>query len=388
MNLKAIATISLGGLMLLASCSDNTDAPEMPTTKASQSDPNLIGYNVTADRQTRALNVYNSTTLPKSFHLSAWAIADTIQNQVQTGSPYIMWDLIQDEGTANAHNWVNEEYPRYWPNNGEPINFFATNAQSGSFEDTKNGRPAYLIPYTTQAAPEQQTDLLYAATYSQRKDPASQVAKSVSLNLHHALSQVVFTATSPNDKLEVGIESVTIAGLLPSGTLRVPNTPGDISWDIPTNAAHTSFTAMTEQQDGAAVLVNADATPLTSANYQTSQAFMLMPQKSNAANPQNLSAGGTYLIVNCYILNNASTEDPANPVDDRLVFGINDDGIIRSSALYIPIAINWQPGKRYVYNLNFGTGAGGYDKNGQQVLFPISYSVTTDNWQEVNGGTI
>lgn len=47
--------------------------------------------------------------------------------------------------------------------------------------------------------------------------------------------------------------------------------------------------------------------------------------------------------------------------------------------LYVPFEADWQPGKRYVYTLNFG---GGYDENGKPILQAINFDATVGEWVE------
>ena len=42
----------------------------------------------------------------------------------------------------------------------------------------------------------------------------------------------------------------------------------------------------------------------------------------------------------------------------------------------------WEPGKRYIYTLIFG---GGYDKNGNPILTPITFEPTVEDWKDASG---
>ena len=42
----------------------------------------------------------------------------------------------------------------------------------------------------------------------------------------------------------------------------------------------------------------------------------------------------------------------------------------------------WQPGKRYIYTLNFG---GGYDDQGKPILTPITFDAEVTDWSDASG---
>ena len=59
------------------------------------------------------------------------------------------------------------------------------------------------------------------------------------------------------------------------------------------------------------------------------------------------------------------------------------DVVIFNGTTYIPFAANWAPGKKYIYNLVFGKSNGGYDEDGKDVLVPVSFTVTVDDFTTV-----
>lgn len=383
-KILTVAAISLAAVM--ASCSSDDEFLDEPTPGI-QSQGREIAYSVTADGNRRPASmpsarsaaIYNSNTLPASFHVAAWELPQG----GDTGYAYIYWDQIRDLSPKSGHNWQPTGDKRYWPTGGETLDFYATNAASGSFTTPKNGRPSFVIPFTANRAAEGQTDLMYAMAFNQRPDSTSAASQDVELNFHHALAQVVFTAKAPNKNLEVDVERISVAGVNPSGNLVLPPASGDAVWQ-PSASAPATFTAIAQTPTAGAVNVGIDPTPLTSAANQTDQALMLMPQKIAAADPSDFSKGGAYLIVECTIWNKADPNaENVNVTTDALIFGTEDGGIYRAQPLYIPVNIDWQAGNRYVYTLNFGSGHGGYDANGKLILRDIGYSVTADDWQNV-----
>lgn len=387
----------------LASCSSD-DMPDSPQTPASPSAKDAIAYNVVAGNQTRAAGIYNSNNIPNSFYVSAWAM-DNDPSTNDIGHTYMKSDLIKNTGTATAQNWNDQNGVRYWPNDGQLLNFFATNATTGelTFEESGQGsskeitNPEYQISANIAAGAPQQSDLLYATAFDQKKTAtgaAGQTTQAVNLDFHHALSQVVFTAQCSNPHIEVKIGNISIGGLAGSGTLKMAANrveAGTPAWSIPANYTPQEFSSDPDGEQGA-VTVTSAVTDITSASSQSQYALMLLPQKASAADPTAASpwsGQNAYLKVQCTIFNVAVGEDGSSSATDTMIFGDYTDmggGFIRQEygTLYIPVAVDWQPGKRYVINLQFGNGNGGYNQDGTAALIPIKYNITADAWSEAS----
>ena len=112
-------------------------------------------------------------------------------------------------------------------------------------------------------------------------------------------------------------------------------------------------------------------------------ALLLLPQTSTPWDPVTTPApglagnasNGSYFLVNCAIYNVAGD-----------VFDEEED-----EQAAIPVAINWEQGKKYIYTFIFGEG-GGYDPDDPDpedpdkpdpVLIPITFEVTVDDFVEV-----
>ena len=75
----------------------------------------------------------------------------------------------------------------------------------------------------------------------------------------------------------------------------------------------------------------------------------------------------------------------------------DEEGAWTTKELAIPVAFDWQQGKKYVYTLVFGEGNGGYDPDPEPdpdpedpdpVLVPITFEITVDDFELVDGGDI
>lgn len=409
--------LALGAVALaaLSACSSDDSIHPEPDAPSTQTSADAITYHVTGEGSTRAggsrkaAHLYNSNNIPSQFYVSAWAL-DADESTDDIGHTYISSDLIKNTGSTGAQNWVDQVALRYWPNNGEVLNFFATNATNGALvydDENKSGvtpisNPKYEIQTTINPSAAQQQDLLYTAVYGQKKTvtgAAGQTTQAVNLDFHHALSQVVFTAQCTNTHLDVQIGNISIVGVAGTGTLTMPadrasSTP---SWTIATDYTPGAFSSDVDGTQGA-VKVGAIATNITAGSNQSEYALMMIPQKVAAADPTASDAWTgqkAYLKVDCVIYNvGVGGEDgKAQTTIDTMIFGKPTDvggyaGGVGYATLYIPVSVDWEMGKRYVYNLQFGAGNGGYNEDGTAALVPIKYQITADDWTEAGSTNI
>ena len=131
-----------------------------------------------------------------------------------------------------------------------------------------------------------------------------------------------------------------------------------------------------------------------------SNAMLLLPQETTAWDPETYPLPGTgntgsYLLVDCAIFNVAGTDYAEG--DDVCLWGEPQGSGWTTKELAIPVAFDWQQGKKYVYTLVFGEGNGGYDPDPEPdpdpedpdpVLVPITFEITVDDFELVDGGDI
>lgn len=369
------------GLLALASCSND----ELTSVNR---DGDEIAFSVVTNSATRAADVYCNNNKPSGFEV--WATYD--------GATYINGDQI----TYNENNskWENTSGTRYWPD-GE-VSFFA-HVNAGDAFNWNGGQPK-IENFTVGTEVATQQDLLYAVkTASKGTDGKAE------LNFRHALSQIVFQAKNTNPNLYVEISGVSVCKVKNQGTFTYPtddtsdkvgehNGSGSIDYD--NQNWGTWSTSGTQQYDVTfnPVALNgnktATAVSLTSANQTgkefNGQAMLLLPQTStkwdvgtNATTGKPENQTGTYFLVKCRIYNVAG-----NVVDtekDVCLWGENG-----AENVAIPVALNWEQGKKYIYTFVFGDGNGGYDPDPDDpdpdptpVLVPITFEVTVDDFVPV-----
>ena len=342
-------------------------------------DGDEIRFGVVTDAATRAADVYCNNNLPGEFNV--WA--------TYNDATYIDGDLIQKDGTA----WVNKTGVRYWPKTGN-VTFYAQ-VNAGTAFRWNDGAPT-IKDYTVDTDVTKQNDLLYAVKSQGRSD------NPVTLNFRHALSQIVFQAKNTNANLYVEIKGVTICKLGNVNTFTYKSadtdnnivnhngTTGTITYDESwgTWAAlnggkkdyPVEFTPVPVPGDGA-------VKSLTNTNNNgkefSSNAMLLLPQTTTAWAPaadngKPANQDGTYFLVDCKICNVAGDAYAASDV------------VLWNGPAAVPVAFNWEQGKKYVYTFVFDKeGNGGYNPDPsdpdvpEPVLTPITYNVTVDDFVPV-----
>lgn len=284
----------------------------------------------------------------------------------------------------------------YWP--GFDLKFFAYAPQD--LENVSISKNAQTI---TDFAPDQavarQKDLLVSYNTGNKKDNE---AKGVAMNFKHALSQIEVKAKCSNEKIKIEVIGLKMVNAAAKANFAFPNAETNTAYKLE-QGQWRDWTD--EDNHDKAYMIKDKANKVTLTKDAQSLMFgeggmMLIPQQLTAWKGDE-SKTGAYLSVLCriYSLDNGN-ETLLYP---RPVGGDNKDGKYAFSA--VAISTNWEPGKKYIYTLNFcgeNGGAGEIDPNptnpveptdpdvekepgtgGEEILGkPISFTVTVDEWTD------
>lgn len=373
-----------------------------------QNDATKINFAVTAaNGNSRAADVFCNTNMPSEFKVYA----------VTNGNTYINGDVIKNTATSGTATWENQSGNRYWPDT--PVDFYAQVNGDDYFKWNASSAPTFEN-FTVNDAVASQTDLLYAVKTGQTKATTG-TQSPVTLNFHHALSQIVFYAKNVNPNIYVEVTGVSVCNVKNSGTYTLPtedtdaNIPhgtttgtssngGKGTWDYGTNPTTGSYSVTFDAVSLKGDATNPEVKNLTDNTNTTSDfghdgtadapgtnvfnnAMILMPQADFAALVVNEGSGnldeanltGVYFKVKCTIWNVADTTAELPSATDVKLW---DD-----KEIYIPVSGTWDEGLKYIYTLVFGDGNGGWDPHGPKpVLVPITFTVTVDEFIPVSGG--
>ena len=369
-----------------------------------ESNDGEIRFNVVANNATKADAIYCNNNKPSEF---------TVYAESSDGKTYINGDKITSPDGGNT--WVNESGTRFWPN-ALSLNFYAVvNGDIKWNVEAEGTAPASIVDFTVPTDVAAQKDLLYAVKTDQAKTDGADKMDAVALNFRHALSQIVFNAKNTNENLYVEVSGVSIVNVANKNTFAFPvaNTDNNMEdadhdgsfgneinydgswgkWNALTSGATVyPVNFETVKVEGNKTLVDLTTNATIKDEYNTN-ALLMLPQTSTAWNPADVPApgvngnadNGSYFLVNCAIYNVSG--DSFDPDVDTPLWAKKDE----HKQVAIPMTINWEQGKKYIYTFIFGEG-GGYipdpdpdpdPDDPDPVLIPVTFEVTVDDFVEV-----
>lgn len=375
--MKRKCILGLAGLMVLGACTND----EVIDVKQTGS----IDLRPLIENSTRA----TATTVANlgSFKVDVLKGTETYGAMTVTGS---------DNGTK----WTTSPLT-YWPSNAsQQLDFYAY-APTSTEGVTINGTDKKITSYTPSTTVSEQKDLVIA--YNTGTKTANE-ASGVPLLFKHALSQIEVKAKCANANMKVEIIGVKVVSVAKDGTFTFPTatTQSGTGHELALGLWNTA-----SSQKTAYMVRNSAPVELTktaqSLMPSTSGTFMLIPQAITPWNKQNNSTtAGSYISVLCRISNVSGD-------NETLIFPTTA-GKYGFSAVAIGTTDSdktWEPGKKYIYTLEFfGTDSGGgrFDPDptvpdggggdtdvdttdpkdgGKEILKPITFTVDVEDWTEM-----
>ena len=375
--MKRKCILGLAGLMVLGACTND----EVIDVKQTGS----IDLRPLIENSTRA----TATTVANlgSFKVDVLKGTETYGAMTVTGS---------DNGTK----WTTSPLT-YWPSNAsQQLDFYAY-APTSTEGVTINGTDKKITSYTPSTTVADQKDLVIA--YNTGTKTANE-ASGVPLLFKHALSQIEVKAKCANANMKVEIIGVKVVSVAKDGTFTFPTatTQSGTGHELALGLWNTA-----SSQKTAYMVRNSAPVELTktaqSLMPSTSGTFMLIPQAITPWNKQNNSTtAGSYISVLCRISNVSGD-------NETLIFPTTA-GKYGFSAVAIGTTKSdktWEPGKKYIYTLEFfGTDSGGgrFDPDptvpdggggdtdvdttdpkdgGKEILKPITFTVDVEDWTEM-----
>lgn len=375
--MKRKCILGLAGLMVLGACTND----EVIDVKQTGS----IDLRPLIENSTRA----TATTVANlgSFKVDVLKGTETYGAMTVTGS---------DNGTK----WTTSPLT-YWPSDAsQQLDFYAY-APTTTTGVTIDNTGKKITSYTPSTTVADQKDLVIA--YNTGTKTANE-ASGVPLLFKHALSQIEVKAKCANANMKVEIIGVKVVSVAKDGTFTFPTatTQSGTGHELALglwNTASSQKTAYMVRNSAPVELTKTAQSLMPTA----SGTFMLIPQAITPWNKQNnATTAGSYISVLCRISNVSGD-------NETLIFPTTA-GKYGFSAVAIGTTDNdktWEPGKKYVYTLEFfGTDSGGGrfdpdptvpgggDKDpdvdptdpgdgGKEILKPITFTVDVEDWTEM-----
>lgn len=372
---------------LLTGCSTDEEIANIETSAK-----NAIGFNIVSNgAETKATPIKPSNLTTTDFDVFAFnsTTGDLFMGTHQGDFGHDGVDIHYD---GSNWNYKNPDDLAYWPSDGSKLSFYAISPATVE-DDCKinylwkiHGPIATEDPEVTNKincslvdeygkSTGKNYDLMYATAFNYDK---STYNTKVKLTFKHTLSQVIFKGQTSNASLKADIQSITMMNIKFSGIFSIPTEsqtensnyardPKASDWNL-----HDSWSPFAAKLIANNIKIdNTEAKDLS----KTDEPILVIPQV--------LTPWSTKVSI----------EEAKNQYQSYLEISMkltqNEQYVIGSASKYQTIYVpfnngteGWEPGKRYIYTLTFG---GGYDKDGNLILAPITFEPEVTDWVDASG---
>lgn len=341
-----------------------------------------ISFRTSLDKATRGTANVTTRENLKDFKVTAIGNNSNYFTDLQVSST----DLGATWNTASTYYWPSYE-----------LKFFAYAPITGIGTVGITNSAQQITGFSPDTDVAKQKDLLIACNTG-TKD--ANEGPGVLMNFKHALSQIEIKAKCSNPNIKIEVKGVRIVNPATSGNFTFPTEQTTSQFTLPqgnwTSLEGDNTSAYKIKGDNAVTLSSTASSIMFGENN-----FMLIPQKLTPW-AGNTNTTGAYISVLCRIYS-------VNGEETTLLYPQPTSGDTKDGKYaYASVAIdtNWEPGKKYIYTLEFcsaatdGNGGGLIDPNpdngsdsdvdpnpkdgsngGDPVLNgPIKFTVTVDNW--------
>lgn len=370
---------------LLTGCSTDEEIANIETSAK-----NAIGFNIVSNSAETKATIYNNGSTNFDFDVFAFnsTTGDLFMGTHQEDFGHDGVDIVYKD---SKWDYKNPDDLAYWPSDGSKLSFYAISPATITEYDDRI-RYSWLIhgPKATED-PEVTNkisctlvdeygnagtnyDLMYATAFKYDKGTNN---TKVKLTFKHTLSQVIFKGTTSNASLKADIKSIRMYNIKHSGEFKIPadlqagsdnyaRAPKSTDWTL-----KESKHSVAAKMAGDNVLV--DNTGVKDLS-KTDEPILVIPQVLTPWSTTTSTDDNSYLEISMKLTQNG-----------QYVIGTEST----YQTIYVPFinvdtnnTTGWEPGKRYIYTLTFG---GGYDKNGNPILTPITFEPTVEDWKDISG---
>lgn len=341
MKTVSLTLLTAFAALAMVSCSDD----EPLSVAESQ---HAIRFRPAMGNVTRATETTNA-------NLSAINVAAFLNNQLYF--PVLEFDKGSDGVFTST-----TEY--YWPTDDSQLSFTAYAPANPGGDVAIDAGSKEMTGFSPAAAMADQVDFITAEATGYR---SANEASGVELTFAHKLSQIKILAKTDNQTYTYKVTGVKIAQ---------PVAKGDYDFTADTWTLGTDKAVYEETYTEPVELNSTPASVMGDGG-----SAMLIPQQLTAwdiANDSTNTAKGAYLAVKLEV---------ATAATGVIVYPFPSEPDSQWAA--IPVDTDWQPGKTYIYTLDFTHGAGNVDpqdpKPGTPVLGgPIRFTVDVADWVNDN----
>lgn len=281
-------------------------------------------------------------------------------------------NFFSDQEFTKSGSFFTSTPAYYWPADGSSLSFFAYSPSATDLGTTisiaSTGKT--MANFSPAAAIANQKDFITASATGSKTNETTGVA----LTFAHRLAQIEVKAKNANTGYVYKVQGVRIGQAVSKASFDF----GTSAWTLASDKSNyeVTYTSAKTLNGTAVSIMNADG-----------DNAMLIPQQLTAWTPDSdktNTSKGAYLAVKV----NITTASGARvyPAASAGEYGW----------VAVPVGTNWVAGQKYVYTLDFSSGAGRVDpekptpgpedpfKPGEEVInnTPIKFTVTVTPWEE------
>lgn len=283
----------------------------------------------------------------------------------------------------------------FWPK-GEDVSlkFYAYSPGSISDKMSVTEKNDYkMTDFAPNSSIAQQCDLVTAFNQGTKKEYEGQ---EIELKFKHRLSQVKIQAKrTVADKYKFQIKAVRIGNVFGKADFTFPADATSNTRDAWDNRSNVTSYSTEEYAPKELILKDNKAQIINLMGNEGSA--MLIPQERGAWDPETPDNNGAYIAVLLRITH--KEDENAGEIQIYPFENMKDDkGEVKQYAwAAVPVKVDWQPNKKYVYTLDFTYGAGYVDPTepndpdpndpnpdpnppAEPILKPISFKVSITPW--------
>ena len=258
----------------------------------------------------------------------------------------------------------------YYPGDGTDLTFYAYAPSAtglGTDSITDNTNKNLTLDFSPAEEISKQVDFITANATGSKNDAELGVA----LKFAHRLSQIEIKGKSENTSYDFKVKGIRIGKVCSKASFDFKNGTWELSEDEDVDVA---IYEKVYADDADPTELSAEAT-----SFMAGDNAMLLPQRLEAWQPQD--SDNTNKKAYLSVLVRVTTKAGA------LVYPFDGDERDYAWAA-IPVGIEWAAGKKYVYTLDFTTGAGFVDptedeNKGESVITgEIKFTVDVEAWSE------
>jgi len=400
--MKKIFSFALIACAMVAGFASCSNEDEVPGGAQAGLDTRSIGfYGTRVDGSAIGTRGYATTAanaLTQIGSFQTWAYDDTTDG-LYMGASATSGRVVTGDG-AGAWSYSPQQF---WPVN--PLNFVAVtpaDAPTGGTLTHSTASASNVVTLTSNFVNptdvENQVDIMYASADDIEKGDN---AGNVPFTFKHALSQIVFKGKF-NDAgavTKVTIAEISLCNINSAGTLVYTSTDGFYGGaeQPATSGTPANFTLDAGDLEGAVFDVADVLTPAVlytaedeAENPEHVAGTVKTPAVLRGTTPFNLTISENATKKNAWMMIPQTTAawagpaainaTPASGAYLKVRAQIEKDGVVilgnaAADALYIPLSINWDRSKKYIYTLEF---------NGANALTPITFSVAAQDWTDAD----